>query len=69
MIFCFGLKAQRNGIDTIAFPRCLSWTIIEDMSQVGSTIFTDHFGSSHEERVVLVQFDVFHVHSTVESRS
>jgi hypothetical protein len=60
------LKTQRNGIDAIAFAGCLSRTVIEDMSQVSSTVFTNHLGSSHEERIVLMQFDVFHVELLIE---
>jgi len=36
------------------------------MSKVRPAILTDHLGSSHEERIVLVQFDVFHVELLIE---
>src|SRR6516225_9192604 len=38
------------------------------MPQVSSTISTDYFCSSHEEGVIFVQFDVFHIDWIVEAR-
>lgn len=37
------------------------------MAQVGAAILTHHFRTRHEERTILVQFDVFQVYRLVEA--
>ena len=67
LLLFFRFEVQCDGVDAIAHAGCLSWAVIEEVAKVRSAILAYDFGARHEERTVLVQFDVFSIHRLVEA--
>ena len=61
-------KSKRCRIHTVSLPSCISRTIIEDMAEMGIWDRTTDLGTSREDRIIFMKYDISRINRLREAR-